>query len=188
MNKVGCFLCFSLMTVNAWATEMCARNDTIVIPLDATIAATAGSTNSYEWLWRANFEYGAIYGASACLSKKEIMMYNNGVMPAVYQPINTSSDDLIASSSYYMNANTDTSIPATEKPDYERKYCFRKLIHPISSMWIYMYGYSVADSGAQYTCTSHCNVTATDTLKALTTVAKNERNALFSNIAIEQPK
>lgn len=184
MNKVGCFLCFSLMTVNAWATEMCARNDTIVIPLDATILPTGNAINGIENLFVLHLGYGSVYGAFACLSKKEVEMYNNGVMPAQNQPINTSSDELIASSGYYMNADTDPAIPDSEKPDYERKYCFRKITHPISSKWIYRYA---ANSPA--VCNSDNGCRNTYVLARLPTFEGVEmRQALFQNIAIEQPK
>lgn len=184
MNKVGCFLCFSLMTVNAWATEMCARNDTIVIPLDATILPTGNAVNGVENLFVLNLDYGSVYGAFACLSKKEIEMYNNGVMPTMSQPINTSSDELIASSGYYMNADTDPAIPDSEKPDYARTYCFRKITHPISSKWIYFYtAINPNKCNSDTGCRDMYTIARTPSVEGVAT-----RQALFQNIAIEQPK
>ena len=186
MNKVGCFLCFSLMTANLWATEMCARNDTIVIPLDATIFPTGYISNPTENLYKQTFSFGAVYGAFACLSKKEVEMYNNGVMPAAYQPINTSSDELIASSGYYMNADTDPAIPDSEKPYYARTRCFVKTTHPISSKWIYKSNNNSPDScNSDGGCRSSYLI---GTNGSSSEEALKLRNALFSNIAIEQPK
>ena len=184
MNKVGCFLCFSLMTVNAWATEMCARNDTIVIPLDATILPTGSAINGVENLFMLHLDYGSVYGAFACLSKKEVEMYNNGVMPAKNQPINTSSDELTASSGYYMNADTYPAIPDSEKPDYARTYCFRKITHPIASKWIYFY-----KAQNPTICNSDTGCRDINTLAKEPSVAGVVmRQAYFQNIAIEQPK
>ena len=117
---------------------MCARNDTVVIPLDATINTSEykAGHNYVEGLWWAKFDYGTIYGASTCLSKKEIMMYSNwngtGNPSSI---LNTADDELIGASGYYMNADTNPDIPDAEKADYERGYCFSKLTHPLSSNW-----------------------------------------------------
>lgn len=184
MNKVGCFLCFSLMTVNAWATEMCARNDTIVIPLDATILPTGNAVNGIENLFVLRLDYGSVYGAFACLSKKEVEMYNNGVIPARNQPINTSSDELISSSGYYMNADTDPAIPDSEKPDYARTYCFRKITHPISTKWILNGINNSPDScNSDNGCRSMYTLARTPSVEGVAA-----RQAHFQNIAIEQPQ
>ena len=134
-----------MITLNANATEMCARNDTVVIPLDATINQNAFYADAKEWLWWAVYEYGTIYGNGACLSKKEIMMYSDwngsGNFPGV---LNTSSDELVGLSGYYMNADTNPDIPDSEKSDYERRFVYVKLTHPMSSNWTYLYGYNSA--------------------------------------------
>ena len=147
MRKIFIILCcFGILS--AHATEMCARNDTVVIPLDATINTSESKVgyNYVEGLWWSKFDYGTIYGASTCLSKKEIMMYSNwkgtGNPPSV---LNTADDELIGASGYYMNADTNPDIPDAEKADYERGYCFSKLTHPLSSNWAWKnkwdYGY-----------------------------------------------
>ncbi|MDW2994687.1 MAG: hypothetical protein R8N24_01505 [Alphaproteobacteria bacterium] len=181
MNKVGCFLCFSLMTVNAWATEMCARNDTIVIPLDAMIDGTGGQINDTEWLWKANFEYGTLYGANACLSKIEMMQYfgwdGKTKIPSM-TPLNSSSDEYIAANGWYLDANINPNIPESEKPDYERKHCIAKMTHPVSTAWLYTGELNnIAD------CNNRC-------LNAglYKKDARIPRQAYFQNIAIEQPK
>lgn len=176
-------ICMFIGSVHA--TEMCARNDTIVIPLDATIIPTGYIFNPTENLYKQAFSFGAVYGAFACLSKKEIEMYNNGVIPAPYQPINTSSDELIGSSGYYMNANNDNSIPAAEKPDYARTYCFLKTTHPISSKWIFRHRSNSPDScNSNSGCRDSFGISSNGGSSA---EALNLRNALFSNVGIEQP-
>ena len=148
MRKIFIILCcFGILS--AHATEMCARDDTVVIPLDATIVANRGDRNAVEFVWWNNFEYGTIYGGTACLSKKEIEeMGSWPVSGSNTKTLNTASDELIGSSGYYMNADANPDIPDSEKPDYERRYCTVKLTHPMSSNWIYTYDYTLAPSCA----------------------------------------
>ena len=146
MKKIFIIL-LCMITLNANATEMCARNDTVVIPLDATITGDSYYTNSVEWIWWANFSYGTIYGGASCVSKKEIMMYsdwNGSGKPTNGLFLNTSSDELVGLSGYYMNADTNPDIPDSEKSDYERRFVYVKLTHPMSSNWTYLYGYNTA--------------------------------------------
>ena len=143
MKKIFIIL-LCMITLNANATEMCARNDTVVIPLDATISTvdTNRFFNGIESIWGVVFSYGAVYGSGTCLSKKEIMMYSdwNGTNKLVgyeWSLDATASDELIGSQDYYMNANVNPDIPAAEKSDYERRYCFGKITHPMSTPWVF---------------------------------------------------
>ena len=139
MRKIFIILCcFGILS--AHATEMCARNDTVVIPLDATINGKSRGWSLTEMLWWVNYDYGTLYGAITCLSKKEIMMYSDwngttGLSDGF--ALNTSDDELIGASGYYMNADTNPDIPDEEKGDYARYFTFIKLMHPMSSAWIY---------------------------------------------------
>ena len=141
MRKIFIILCcFGILS--AHATEMCARNDTVVIPLDATITQKGIGYNTTEWIWWKVYEYGTIYGAATCLSKKEIMMYSdwNGI-GQVYggNVLNTADDELIGASGYYMNADVNPDIPDEEKGDYKRIFCYAKITHPMSSNWVQAY-------------------------------------------------
>ena len=102
MKKIFIIL-LCMITLNANATEMCARNDTVVIPLDATITGNSHSSNPVEWIWWVNFSYGTIYGGASCVSKKEIMMYsdwNGSGKPTIGSALNIASDELIGLSGY----------------------------------------------------------------------------------------
>ena len=148
-----------MITLNANATEMCARNDTVVIPLDATIGYNGFGNNTTEWLWWLTYSYGILYGSGTCLSKKEIMMYsdwNGSGKPTIGSALNIASDELIGLSGYYMNANVNSDIPDAEKSDYARVYCFYKLTHPMSSSWIYSTIYNDPLTG--YNCKTNCIV------------------------------
>ena len=186
MKKIFIIL-LCMLTLNANATEMCARNDTVVIPLDATISGKYGGNSTIEWLWWLIFDYGTVYGASACLSKKEIMMYSDwdgtgnssgGNLGAV-NPflLNVSSDELIGLSGYYMNANVDPDIPDSEKPDYERIYCFFKMTHPMNSRWVFSW-----NEGTVSKCMSQCrgiNLSASSQLET--------RRVLFNTVGTIPP-
>ena len=144
MKKIFIIL-LCMITLNVNATEMCARDDTVVIPLDATITGDSYSTNPVEWIWWVNFSYGAIYGGAACVSKKEIMMYSDwkgSGNPTSGLFLNTSSDELIGNQGYYMNADINPDIPDSEKSDYERKYCLVRITHPMSTAWMLINSYS----------------------------------------------
>ena len=179
MKKIFIILCcFGILS--AHATEMCARDDTVVIPLDATIVAKGGASNGVEFVWWNNFDYGTIYGGAACLSKKEVE--EMGSWPISSQNIktlNTASDELIGSTGYYMNADVNPDIPDAEKPDYERRYCNVKLTHPMSSNWVYTYDYVTAPS-CQFGCIT--NISA-----GWTGGVQNIKTALFNSIGTTPP-
>ena len=183
MKKIFIIL-LCMITLNANATEMCARNDTVVIPLDSTINGGLGGSNGTEWLWWAPFEYGMLYGATACLSKKEVMMYSdwNGMgMLSKGNWINTASAELIGSQGYYMNADVDSDIPDSEKPDYERKYCFIQLTHPMLSVWVFANDYGLAGT---------CKTLCTGNIGGLWPASHSQealRSAFFNTTGIVPP-
>ena len=125
---------FCLIAFNAHATEMCARRDVTVIPLDATVLDGAGNQqcDNIEWIWWGNPSYGKIYGTATCLSLHEVReIVGDSNLASVPGDMVLPTDDyeLMGRYGYY---NGDTSIP-----ENERKYCFCKLTHPMSSRWTY---------------------------------------------------
>ncbi|MDW2994755.1 MAG: hypothetical protein R8N24_01865 [Alphaproteobacteria bacterium] len=112
---------------SAHATEMCAKNNTVVIPLDATVSATASDYNGIEWIWWATFPYGKIYGYGTYLSLQEVReIENNPDLTAFPYVLNTDSDELIG-----RNANT------TDANGNVRDRFYYKMAHPMSSNWVY---------------------------------------------------
>jgi hypothetical protein len=108
---------------SAHATEMCAKNNTVVVPLDATIRATSCSHNDVEFIWWAGFPYGNIYGTWTSLSLQEIKdIQNNPDLTGAPGVLNTDSDELIGRSGTDANGNT-------------RRYVYFKITHPMSSNW-----------------------------------------------------
>ena len=177
MKKIFIILC-CMLCISAHATEMCARDDTVVIPLDATINGSAGG-NSVEFLWWLKCEYGTIYGATACLSKKEVEEMGFGPLKGYNQISNSASDELIGSTGYYMNADTNPDIPDAEKSSYDRRYCFLKMTHPMSSNWVYTYDFNNSP-----TCKDRCiGIIATSYI----TGDHIMRTAIFNSIGTTPP-
>lgn len=138
MKKIIYLICSVFISFSAYATEMCAHRDVTVIPLDATVQEGGGMNqfNQTEWIWWGNPSYGKLYGVATCLALQEIRDISGdqtitnpsaGGLGGVYT-LPTDDYELMGRYEYY---NGDTS-----KPENERKYCFCKLTHPMSSQWV----------------------------------------------------
>ena len=135
MKKIFLALFLISITNASYATQMCARKDTTVIPLDGFVAGILKSSvnecfNKNEWVWYVDFEYGRLHGIATCLSYADIaeiegVDVNSKPSPSV---LSTNSDKLQGRSEYY---NGDPSDPLNE-----RAHCYCKLTHPMSSYWI----------------------------------------------------
>ena len=131
MRKILLILCAILTTTSANATQMCARRDTTVIPLDAAAGASAAYNDERENMWWVVFGYGNIYGIAACLSEPEIQEYvptwssSNGKTPP--------PNDLLTDTEELWGRGGTYILDGTE---YDRKYCYCKLTHPMSSNWV----------------------------------------------------
>ena len=142
---------FCLIAFNAHATEMCARRDVTVVPIDASVLDGWGmwQSNKLEWIWWGNPSYGKIYGTATCLSLYEVReITGNPSLGTLNGNIVLPTDDyeLMGRYGYW---NSDTS-----NPEYERKYCFCKLTHPMSSRWVSQGNNSV--QGCIDFCAEYC--------------------------------
>ena len=137
---------------SAHATEMCAKNNTVVIPLDATVPAEKNKTgnNGIEWIWWAGFPYGKIYGVATCLSSAEVA----NLLPS-------DSDEFVGRSGKDEDGN-----PRTQ--------CYAKLIHPMSSGW------ALAAQMSEAECRSRCMAQALYLGSASDVVAA--RSVMFNSI------
>ena len=152
VNMKKIIIClFCLIAFNAHATEMCARRDTTVVPIDATVNSIGGGTfDKFEWVWSNRYSYGNIFGVATCLSLKEVRdIVGDQSLPGVYMYYTLPTDDyeLMGRSEYYMG---DSSVP-----EYERKNCFCRLTHPFSSLWVMNPGVSSVGMCKDY-CTDYC--------------------------------
>ncbi len=140
MNKVksiilliGIFISFPTI-----ATEMCARNNMIVIPLDSNVGGSGNSYNQKEMVWSATFPYGMISGEATCLSAAE------GGKPSGTMGVYTNVDGQML----------DQSVPAGlmhyDANNNERGYCWCRMTHPAASRWVFARSFSASH------CASNC--------------------------------
>ena len=145
MNKIICFICFVFIGFGAYATEMCARRDITVVPLDSSVPRTGRFTDGAEYIWWVSFDFGTVYGSYGCFALQEIRdIENNQSLTAHVSVLSNSDDDYIGNSGWYQG-NT------TGGPDYERKYCYCKMTHPMSSRWVNF------NSSSREGCLAYCN-------------------------------
>ena len=95
------------LPVCAIATDMCARDDTMVLVFDAHVAGSGGTLNESEWTWVASYAYGRIQGEATCISSQE-----------------------------YQNANIQSGLSGTDANGNPRGSCFCKMLHPVMSGWV----------------------------------------------------
>ena len=155
MRKILLIICAILTTTSVHATQMCARRDTTVIPLDSIIQ---GKTNDYwnnpnEWIWSSGFEYGRIYGVATCLSLQDIRdIEDDQTLDETKKTLVTDEDEIMGRSDYYQGNKTDNNL-------YERNHCYCKLTHPMSSLWLSLDSSSAANckSNCAYGCSARAN-------------------------------
>ncbi len=145
LNKLLIIICIFIATPSI-ATEMCARNDTVVIPLDSNVNGTSNGNNAAEATWWAIFNYGSIYGLSTCLSAAEggnpsgsIGVYTNDKGQMLPQ------DEALAGRS------------GKDADGNDRGYCWCKMTHPASSRWVFDFLFSASNcaSSCGHYCGSH---------------------------------
>ena len=112
MKKLFFIICVLLITNSSYATQMCARRDTTVVPLDSVVDGTTSANYPREWMWMTRFSYGNVYGVSTCLSDNEVAT----LLPS-------DDDDLMGRS----GTDADGNI---------RNKCYCKINHPMSSLWV----------------------------------------------------
>ena len=127
MRKILLIICAILTTTSTYATQMCARRNTTVVPLDGLVKADNYYSNPNEWFWYDGFAYGRIYGVATCLSVPEIQEYVPEWDGTRVAPFFSGADELQGRSGDYV---------ASDGTVYPRKYCCGKMTHPMSSQWL----------------------------------------------------
>ena len=164
MKKVIYLLIGVLLSLPSVATEMCARNDTVVIPLDATVNGTGRGQDGTESMWWTIFSYGRVYGLSTCLSADEGGAPNGGMGTTKNSKGQTlPNDEALAGRS------------GTDADGNERRYCWCKMTHPMSSLWVFSVDFGSA-SYCSSTCTSNCG--------ALVQSSAALRGVLFGSVGV----
>ena len=140
IKKILCVVLICMASVVANAQTMCVRDKSLVISLDKSVGGTGNGNNASEMIWWADFPYGRIYGDATCLSAEEGLGRTTG-MGAYY-----GTDD-------YANTpiTAEAGLSGTDANGNDRKYCWSRATHPVSSRWVF--AYANADSSA---CASDC--------------------------------
>ena len=141
--KVFLFLCCLLVPFCASATDMCARDDTMVLVFDPQVNGS-GSGNTVEWTWFTVFPYGRVAGEATCLSKDEGLGRTTG-QGAYY-----GEGDYAKS---FIDATA--GLKGLDNNGNERMYCWCRMTHPVLSKWVYNISYSTADK-CKSDCVNHC--------------------------------
>ena len=147
MKKILCVVLICMASVVANATDMCARNDTMVFVFDKDVNGTSDGNNATEWTWWVSFEYGRISGDATCLSAAEGLGRTTG-MGAYY------------GTGEYANTFIDVEpgLHGTDSDGNERKYCWCKMTHPFSSRWVFLNANASA-SDCVLICARECSYT-----------------------------
>ncbi len=126
MKKIIYLLFGVLLSLPSVATEMCARNDTIVIPLDSNVGSTGGGHRETEATWWVTFPYGRLQGLATCLSAAEggALTTNRGAYTNANGEMLPGDDALAGRSGQDADGNN-------------RRYCWCKMTHPASSRWVF---------------------------------------------------
>ena len=152
MKKLSLILALIMVASNANATQMCARRDTTVIPLDGIPGGKNVNGKTYwndrwEWVWYAQFEYGRVYGAATCLSVQDVRdIQGDQSLTNYVSTLVTDEDEIQGRDEYYNGDDTNT--------EYERKFCYCKLTHPMSSRWVFRYSYNATNCSLD--CANSC--------------------------------
>ena len=140
ITKISGVLMLCLLPIYANATDMCARDDTMVLVFDKDIGGSGSGNNATEWTWWVNFAYGRIAGDATCLSVKEGLGRTSG--RGAYYGTGDYSKTFI---------EAEPGLKGTDSDGNDRKYCWCKMTHPVSSRWVFRN--AIADSS---TCASFC--------------------------------
>jgi hypothetical protein len=125
MTKIAMFILLTFC-VPAYATTMCALEDTTAVILDPSVNGTGYKYDVNTFTWNTTFPYGTIYGVAACLS--------------------------VGGGSPQGTINYDLDAGGGEK---EGGYCWCKMTHPASSRWVF-YHSGTSASGCASVCTDYC--------------------------------
>ena len=132
MKKIALII-LTMITIPTYAgTTMCTINDSVGVILDPNIAMKSYSYNATMGTWWAWSDSWTVYGVRACLNSG-----TGGTVPLLHDTDNDGNDHLVTGSEKY------------------GRYCWCRLTHPVSSLWVFNYAYGSASDCASY-CTRDC--------------------------------
>ena len=143
------YMFLMLCPLCAFATDMCARDDTMVLVFDTAISRTTGINNSIEKTWTEKFSYGTFSGEATCLSAAEGLGRTTG--QGAYYGTGEYANTLITA---------ETGLSGLDANENERKYCWCRMTHPFLTPWVFNrdMGNSCADGGCPSICAYSSNM------------------------------
>lgn len=142
MRKI-IFLIALVLPICAYATDMCARDDTMVLVLDKRASPGGQGSVPAEWAWWVSFSYGRIAGDATCLSVKEGL---GQTTRGAYYGTGEYANTLIMAEPGLYGVDADGN---------ERKYCWCRMRHPFMSGW-FCAGALSNSNGCKSVCASDC--------------------------------
>ena len=164
MKKIVMALCVLVFPICANATDMCARNDTMVFVFDKDVNGISKGSNATEWTWWTSFAYGRVSGDAMCLSATEGLGRTTG--QGAYYGTGEYANTFI---------DVEPGLHGTDSDGNERKYCWCKMTHPFSSRWVFRNANASASS-----CVSSCAGYCGNSVQALAAL----RGGVFGSVGI----
>ncbi|MBR5625470.1 MAG: hypothetical protein IKW67_01665 [Alphaproteobacteria bacterium] len=143
------------------ATDMCARDNVMVLAFDPQVEGTSSGRNAAEWSWWTQFPYGRIAGEATCLSAAEGLGQTS---VGVYYGSGEYASTFITA---------DSGLSGVDANGAERKYCWCKMTHPAVSRWVLTNAY--ANKGS---CINDCSTSCWYNLK-------NNKSSAFKKAIFE---
>lgn len=124
--KRALMIMFLVVPISVFATDMCARDDTMVMVFDKNVLGESHSHNSAEFAWYAKMPYGQIAGDATCLSAIEGLGRTAGL--GVYYGVGE-----------YANTRIDVEpgLSGVDIDGNKRIYCWCRMTHPVVSGWVF---------------------------------------------------
>ena len=120
------FILSLIVPAIATAQTMCVRDKSLVISLDKNVGGTGSGSNASEMIWWTDFSYGRIYGEATCLSAAEGLGRTAGT--GAYYGVEEYATTPITA---------EVGLNGTDANGNERKYCWCRATHPVSSRWVF---------------------------------------------------
>ena len=120
------FILSLIVPAIATAQTMCVRDKSLVISLDKGVGGTGSGSNASEMIWWTDFSYGRIYGEATCLSAAE-GLGRTVTMGAYYGVEEYATTPITA----------EVGLNGKDDNGNERKYCWCRATHPVSSRWVF---------------------------------------------------
>ena len=160
MKKI-LFLTFLILPICALATDMCARDDTMVFVFDPVPGHTGNGGIPTEWTWWVSFSYGRIAGDATCLSLSESL---GQTAQGAYYGTGEYANTFISA---------DAGLSGSDSDGGERKYCWCRMRHPFMSNWVLR---GVNNSGAP--CAPSCANNCAYSVRTETNMWRNMLNSI----------